>query len=36
MKISIIGLVNFENIGDQLIGETVDYLVKQYGGGEKR
>lgn len=31
MKISIIGLTKYENLGDQFIGKTVDYIVKQYG-----
>lgn len=31
MKIAIVGLVSYENFGDQIIGETVEYLVKQYG-----
>lgn len=31
MKISIIGLTKYENLGDQFIGKTVDYIVKEYG-----
>ena len=31
MKIAIIGLKDYENLGDQFIVKTVEYLVKQYG-----
>lgn len=33
MNISIIGLTEYENLGDQFIGKTVDYLVNQYTTG---
>ena len=32
MKISIIGLTKYENLGDQFIGKTVDYIVKDLKG----
>ena len=35
MKISIVGFTQYENLGDQFIGKTVDYLVKQYVGIEE-
>ncbi len=34
MKIAIIGFTEYENLGDQFIGKTVEYLVKQYGAVE--
>ena len=30
-KIAIMGLCNYENMGDQIIARTVDYLVRQCG-----
>lgn len=36
MRIAIIGLTKFENFGDQFIGRTVEYLVKQHQGGDTK
>lgn len=33
MRVAIIGLTQYENFGDQFIGKTVEYLVKQHRGG---
>lgn len=30
-RVAIVGFTQFENLGDQFIGKTVEYLVKQYG-----
>lgn len=36
MKIAILGLINYENYGDQFIGKTVEYIVKQYSNVETK